>query len=285
MILNQLTARNRMNTLLAVTALLTAASGLLAGGPTTRPATQPTTPTGKLRAAMPKGWSLQGPMRMGRRNMNPGPHWSRVPAKYVKLRSRLVLTKDGLQREAPPIIVWLAQRVGVKIDPRTSADQQDVELKTTEYLGPGAGIHVYLHLPPSAAKLWTNARGDIAAALGVKLPTTRPAKKKIVAAGKKTVPAGKKIESIESIIAIKLRAAGVSYAFDGVSCRDTKTLAKAMSLMPKDSPLIIQIETNVPYKNVVEVLNAAHKLGVKQISITVIRTSAPPIRPARRAGR
>ncbi len=277
MILKQLAARNRRNALLTATALLTVASGLLAAGPTTRPTTQPTTPAGKLRAAMPKGWSLQGPMRMGRRNMNPGPHWSRVPAKYVKLRSRLIVTKEGLQREAPPIIVWLAQRAAVKIDPRTSSDQQDVELKTTVYLGPGSdsGVHVYLHLPPGAAKLWTNARRDIAGALGVKLPTTRPAKKK-------TGPAEEKTGPIESIITIKLSGAAVSYAFDGVSCPGAKTLAKAMSLMPKDSPLIIQIETNVPYKNVVEVLNAAHKLGVKQISITVIRTSRPLVKHEKR---
>ena len=269
MILKQPTAPNGIKTLLISTAILSIAIGVLTAQPTTQPKTQPATTIGKLLAAAPKGWSAQGPMRLGKRNMNPGPHFSRVPAKYIKLRSRLVLTKEGLQREAPPIIVWLAQRQAEKIAPKASPDQQDVELKVTEHLGPGSGFHVYLHLPPGAAKLWPTARADIARVLGVKLPTTRPAEK--------TEPA-------ESTITITLRSGVVSYAFNGIASVDTKALAKSMGEMTAETPLIIQIETNVPYKHVAEVLAAAHKIGLKHISITVIRTSRPPTKPVRSPG-
>ena len=263
MILKQLIASNRSNTSLTAIVLLSVALVAFGVGPTTRPIAQPGDPVSALRNALPKGWSLQGPMRLKRRDMNPGPQWSRVPAKYMKLRSRLVPTKDGLQREAPPVIVWLAQRQADKAPPRAAEDQQDVEQKPTEYLGSGAGNHIYLHLPTGAAKLWPTARADIAKALGVKLATTQP--------GDKT-PEG-------SIVTVTLNGATVSFAFDGIACANTKAVAQAIGKMSKDSPLVIQIETNVPSSTVMEILSSAQKHGLQHISITVTRTSRPaPVR-------
>ena len=266
MILKQLFAPNRPNIFLSAAVLLSTALVAMAVVSKNSPTTQPSEPTARLRAALPKGWSLHGPMRLGRRDMNPGPQWSAVPARYIKLRSRLILTKEGLQREAPPVVVWLAEQQARKSTPRADEDQLDVELKPTEYLGPGAGQHIYAHIPPGAAKIWTTARSDIAKALGVKLATTQPA--------------GKSSEG--SIILITLRGPAVSYTFDGVSCRDTKAVAQAMGDMPKDSPLIIQIETSVPYQSISEIVAAAHKLGLTKISISVVRTSRPATKPKKR---
>jgi len=260
--LRQFVARNRLITLLAFVAALTAALSAQdtkpAPGPTTR---RPTAadPAAKLRAALPAGWTLQGSFQPKPKAMNPGLHWTRVPARYVKLTSRLILTKDGLQREAPPVIVWLANQQAKKTAPRVSDRQQDVELKPTEHLGLGSGRHVYLHMPPAAVKLWPTARRDIAAAMGVKLATTQPAD---------TSKEG-------SVITVTLNGSKVSYMFNGIWRPDIKSVSKAMARMPKDAPLIIRIATGAPYRSVAEILAAAQKLQLTKVLVTVVRTSRP----------
>ena len=198
--------------------------------------------------------------------MHPGLQWSRVPTGYMKLRSALIHTSEGLQRAAPPIIVWLAHLRAEKAKWQASDNQQDIEQKPTEYLGLGAGYHVYIHLPPGAAKLWPTAAGDISRALGIKTSTTQPA------------------ETTEKHVVVLIIQDGdtVSYTAGGVDCGDIKAVKKALGLIPKDSHLSVQIETNVPSRRVAEVLAVARKLRLMKVSITVVRTSRPPVKPEKR---
>ena len=270
MILTRLITHNRRKTLLAATVLLSVILTALGAEPTTRPASPRAKaagdPASKLRTALPTGWSLQGSLPAGNTRLHPGRQWSHVPAGYVKLRSTLIHTKNGLQRAARPIIVWLAPRRAEKAKWQASEKQQDVEQKPTEYLGLGAGYHVYVHLPPSAAKLWPTARRDIGKALGMKVSTTQPA------------------ETTEkrAVVVITQNGDAASYTVDGVDCADIKALRDALAKVSKDSPLSIQIETNVPSRRVAEVLAVARKLRLMKISITVVRTSRPPAKPERR---
>lgn len=203
---------------------------------------------------------------MGRTGLHPGRQWSRVPAGYMKLRSPLIRTKGGLQRVAPSIIVWLAHRRAEKTTWQVSDKQQDIEKKPTEYLGLGAKYHVYVHLPPGAARRWPTAKRDIGKALGIKTSTTQPA------------------ETTEKRVVILIAQVGdtVSYTVDGVDCGDIKALRDALAKVSKESRLSIQIETNVPAGQVAKVMAAARKLHLMTISITVVRTSQPPVKPKKR---
>jgi hypothetical protein len=271
MILKHMLTHTSRNVLLAAMVMLSTGLGAFGAKPATMPATQKSPavssdPLKNLRNALPDGWSLQGTLRIARTDMHPGMQWSRVPTAYMKLRSSLIQTKEGLQREAPPIIVWLAQRQAVKVKWRATEIQQDIEQKSTDHLGAGPGYHVYVHLPPAAAKIWKTARLDIAKALGVKVPTSQPAEKRLP----------------RSIILVTQKGDAVSYTVDGVQCADRKALAKAMTLIPKDFSLVIQIATNVPAGRVAEILAAARKLRLMKVSINVIQTSRPPVKPEKR---
>ena len=264
MILKQLITRNWRNVLLAATVLLSTALAAFGAEPDTRPATQRSTdPLRNLRVALPAGWSLQGTARIARIDMHPGMQWSRVPTAYMKLRSALIQTREGLQREAPPIIVWMAQKQAEKTKWLASENQQDIEQKPTGYLGGGPGRHVYVHLPPAAAKLWPTARRDIGKALGIKAPTTQP------------VETGEK----RSIVLVTRKGSVVSCAVDDVACADLKALRGALAKISKDTPLVIQIETNVPAGHVARILAVARKLRLMKVSINVGRTSRPPAKP------
>ena len=266
MILTRLATHRLPNTLLVLTCMLS--TGLTAFGaePTTRPATRRAKaggdPASKLQAALPPGWSLWGASRMGRTGLHPGRQWSRVPTGCMKLRSALIRTKKGLQRAVPPIIVWLAHRQAEKEKWQASENQQDIEQKPTEYLGLGAGYHVYIHLPPSVAKFWSTAKRDISKALGIKAPTTQPAE----------------TNEKRAVIVITQNGDTVSYTVDGVDCGDIEALGEALTRVSKDSRLSIQIETNVLSGRVAEVMAVARKLHLMKISITVVRTSRPPVK-------
>jgi biopolymer transport protein ExbD len=265
--MKQITAHNRRNILLATALLLSTALTAFGTKPTTRPATQRSKdPVINLRSALPAGWSLQGTARIARTDMHPGRSWSRVPTAYMKLRSTLVQTREGLQREAPPVIVWMAQQHAKKTKWMASDDQLDIEQKTTEYLGSGSRHHIYIHLPSAAAKLWPTAKRDIAKALGIKAPTTQP-----------TQPAEPGEE--RSIVLVRKKGASVSYSVNDIACGNIKAVGEAMAKLSKDTPLIIQIETNVPYKRVAEILGIARKLRLTKVSISVAKTSTPPTKP------
>ena len=242
----------------------------LGAEPTTRPATQPgkagVNPAKKLQAALPTGWSLWGSALVGRTLMHPGAQWSRVPAGYVKLRSPVVRTTHGLQRATPPIVVWLAHLPAEKAKWQASDKQKDIERKPTEYLGLGAKYHVYVHLPPDAARRWPTAKRDIGKALGIRTSTTQPA------------------ETTEKRAVILIAQIGdiASYTVDGIDCDDIKALRNALSKVPKDFRLSIQIETNISAGQVARVMAVARKLHLMKISITVVRTSQPPIKPEER---
>jgi len=259
---------HRLRTLIVLTCTLSAA--LTAGGaePTTKPATQRAkagaNPSGKLQAALPTGWSLWGSALVGRTLMHPGVQWSRVPTGHMKLRSPIIRTREGLQRAAPPIIVWLAHRRAEKAKWQAGDKQKDIEQQPTEYLGLGAKYHVYVHLPPAAAGRWPTAKRDIRKALGIRTSTT-------------TQPA----ETTEKRAVILIAQVGdaISYTVDGVDCGDIKALRDALAKVSKDSPLSIQIETNVPAGQVARVMAVARKLHLMKISITVVRTSRPPVKP------
>lgn len=266
---------NRLRILIALAPALSLVLTAPAAEPTTRPTTRQTspkapvdnTPEGKIRAALPAGWSLQGTARIARTDLHPGLQWSPVPTGYVKLRSPLVQTKEGMQRAAPPIVVWIAHRQAQKARWKATENQQDIELKTTEYLGLGSGYHVYVHLPAEAKKLWPEAPRDIAKALGVKIktPTTRPAD-----VNEKSVR-----------ILITQKGDAISYTVDGVDHDDIKALGQTLTKVPKDSRLHILIETNVPVRRVAEVMAVARKLHLMRISISVVRTSPPPAKPGK----
>jgi hypothetical protein len=74
----------------------------------------------------------------------------------------------------------------------------------------------------------------------------------------------------------------VSYTVDGVECGDLKALRAALSKVPKDFRLSIQIETNISAGQVARVMAVARKLHLMKISITVVRTSRPPVKPEKR---
>jgi len=254
--------------LIVLTCTLSTALTASRAAPTTRPATQQRKngdPAGKLRTALPKGWSLWGSALVGRTVMHPGAQWSRVPAGYVKLRSPFARTRAGFQRATPPIIVYLAHRQAEKAKPQTADNLQDIERKKTEYLGRGTQYHVYVHLPPQAAERWPTAKEDIAKALGIKTKTAT------------THPA----ESTEKLAVIRIAQKGdaVWYTVDGARCEDIEALRGALSKLPKDFRLNIQIETNAPAGQVAKVMAAARKLHLMRISITVVRTSRPPAKP------
>jgi biopolymer transport protein ExbD len=262
--MKQITAHNRRKILLATALLLSTALTAFGTKPTTRPATQRSKdPLVNLRSALPEGWSLQGTVRIARTDLHPGRSWSRVPTAYMKLRSSLVQTREGLQREAPPVIVWMAQQQAKKAKWVMTEIQQDIEQKPTEYLGAGSRHHIYIHLPAAAAKLWPTARRDIAKALGIKAPTTQP------------VEPGEE----RSIVLVRKNGTSVSYSVNDIACGDIKAVSEAMTKLSKDSPLIIQIETNVPYKRVAEILGIARKLRLTKVSISVAKTSTPPTKP------
>ncbi|MBC8373419.1 MAG: hypothetical protein ISS69_14690 [Phycisphaerae bacterium] len=269
MILKRLTTR-RLQTLLVLTCTLSIALTTLGAEPATRPATPKakadSDPASKLRGALPTGWSLQGSSPVGHTRLHPGRQWSHVPTGYLKLLSTLIHTRKGLQRAAPPIVVWLAHRQAEKAKWQANENQQGIEQKPTEYLGSGSGYHVYVHLPPGAAKLWPTAKLDIGKALGIWTSTTQPA------------------ETTEkrAVILITQIAGTVSYTVDGVDCGDITALKKALGLIPKDSHLSVQIETNVPAGQVAKVMAVARKLHLMRISITVVRTSRPPVKPEKR---
>ncbi|MDP6633715.1 MAG: hypothetical protein QGG42_02350 [Phycisphaerae bacterium] len=272
MALKQLLTVQRRNLLLATSVLLSAVLALAEpeAKPTTRPApaanSAPSDPVSKLRAALPAGWSLWGSSHAGRTALHPGLQWSRVPTGFIKLRSTLIPTKEGLQRATPPVIVWTAQRQAVRTKRRTSEIQLDIEQKPTTYLGGGSEYHVYIHIPSAVMKLWPTARRDIAKAFGIKTATTQPA------------------DAVEkrSTVLITQKGNVVSYAVNDVACADIKTVAQALGQVAKDTPLVIQIETNVRAGHVAEVLAIVRKLRLMKVSITVVRTSRPPVKPEKR---
>jgi len=187
----------------------------------------------------------------------------------------LIHTGEGLQRAAPPIIIWLAHRQAEKAKWQASENQQGIEQKPSEYLGSGSGYHVYIHLPPGAEKLWPTAKRDISKALGIKSTTTKPAQPTTTSKPADTGEEG-------SVVLITQKGDAVSYTVDGVDCGDIEALKKALASVPKDSHLSVQIETNVPAGRVAEVLAVARKLRLMKISITVVRTSRPPVKPEKR---
>jgi biopolymer transport protein ExbD len=265
--IKKLLSHKLQNILIATTILLSGALTALGAEPTTRPATQRSKdPVINLRSVLPAGWSLQGTVRIARTDMHPGRSWSRVPTAYMKLRSTLVQTREGLQRETPPVIVWMAQQQAKKAKWVMTEIQQDIEQKSTEYLGAGSRHHIYIHLPTATAKLWPTARRDIAKALGIKAPTTQPAE---------PVEPGEE----RSIVLVRKNGASVSYSVNDIACGNIKAVGEAMAKLSKDTPLIIQIETNVPYKRVAEILGIARKLRLTKVSISVAKTSTPPTKP------
>jgi len=284
MILKQPTSLNWPRLLLASTILLPTA---LVAQPTTRPATRPAPvaprgPLDKLRAALPDGWSLQGTGRISPKPLHPGLKWSPVPATYVKLRSRLVYTKQGMQREARPVIVWLAQRQAKEEDWMATERQLDTEKITTEHLGGGTEHHVYLHLPPDAEKLWPAARDDIAKAMGIKRPTTRPAATTKPADPKIADPKTTDKPAVKrSIIVITQFGDSVSYSVNSLPCVNPQAVGQALAAEPKDADVVIHIETNVRAKHVVEVLTVLQKQRMTNVSVKVIRTSLPPRKDAK----
>ena len=262
MIPKRLITHNWRNVLLTAAVLLSATLTAVGAAPATRPAGSD--PAGNLRGVLPAGWSLWGTARIARTDLHPGMQWSRVPTAYMKLRSTLVQTKEGLQREAPPIIVWIAQQQAQKAKWMATENQLDIEQKSTEYLGSGSGHHVYVHLPPVAVKLWPTARLDIGKALGIKVTTTQPAE------------AGEE----RSVVSVTQKGDAVSYTLDDVFCADIKAVGEALTKISKDTPLIIQIETNVPADHVAKILAIARKLRLTKVSVSVVRTSSPPAKPA-----
>ena len=244
-------------------------TGLTARGaePATMPATQRARidgdPMSKLAAAAPMGWAVRGSTRVGRTYLHPGRQWSRVSTDYVDIRSPLIHTKEGLQRAAPPIIVWLAHTQAQKAKWRVGEKHRDIETRPAEYLGQGTGYHVYIHLPPGAARFWPTARRDIGKALGIKAATTQPAE----TAEKRTV------------LVMTRTGNTILYTLDGVGCADIEAVRKALAVIPRDSSLVIQVETNMPAGRVAEVLAVAKKLRLTKISLTVVRTSPPPAKP------
>jgi biopolymer transport protein ExbD len=238
--------------------------------PTTRPATQPSeaggNPAKELQAALPTGWSLWGSALVGRTLMHPGAQWSRVPAGYVKLRSPVVRTTHGLQRATPPIIVWLVHEKPERESWKPGNKNKKIEQMPTEHLGRGAKYHIYVHVPPEAEARWPTAKRDITKALGKKTATTQPAE---------TVQK-------QAVIMISQIGGTVSYTVDGVECGDLKALRAALSKVPKDFRLSIQIETNISAGQVARVMAVARKLHLMKISITVVRTSRPPVKPEKR---
>ena len=222
-------------------------------------------PASKLTAILPKDWSLRSRGRDKYDFLHPGRQWSQVSASYMELRSPLVSTKDGPQRAAAPIVVWVTKQQAEKVSWRPTEKHQDIEQKTTEYLGGGPQHHVYLHLPTAAIKLWPTARRDIAKTLGIKLSTaTQPAS-----------PAEPGDEGSE--VTVTLQGDKVAYAVNSVNCPDIQAVKQALAKIPdKDAPLVIKIETKVPYKRVAEIMGIARKLRMTKISFAVIRTSTPP---------
>jgi biopolymer transport protein ExbD len=230
-----------------------------------------------LQDRLPAGWSTWGSPLPSRTAMHPGRQWSSVPTGYMKVRSALVKTSEGLQRASIPIIVWTAQRQARMIDRPISDDQQDIEQKPTEYLGAGSGYHLYIHLPAEAEKLWPAARTNIIKAFAIKNPTTRPAPTTKPTTKTTTKPVAKPDSNKGVIVMVTQYGPTTNYSVNGAECANIPAVAQALSATPKDTQVIIQIETNVKAQPVASLLAALRKLRMTKISITVAKTSAPSI--------
>lgn len=136
-------------------------------------------PVGKLLAAAPKGWLVGG-------SPNAWPPWVHVQRpgwNAARVRCRLLeLVHESYRPKGPrgphgvmPVNVWIAE-ARVREEPWQPLDWEVTGIPPTEYLGGSRHYHVYVHVPPSAAKAWATVRADVAKALRVRTrPTSRPA--------------------------------------------------------------------------------------------------------------
>ena len=128
-------------------------------------------PVGRLLAAVPAGWLPHGSGLETRGDVyHPGAGWSRVQATYIRLIHSDFRWKGPPPLGPEPIFVWLARQRAEPVAWHTAAGSDSLEDKTTAYLGANRYFHVYIHVPPSAEKVWPKAAKDIAKALGVSAP-------------------------------------------------------------------------------------------------------------------